>query len=50
MIHDGGFGRETDVGEYTGQAAYNPFIGQGYNPPVSEQEFEGFIETVPSSR
>ncbi|OQE17438.1 hypothetical protein PENFLA_c024G04869 [Penicillium flavigenum] len=46
MIHDTGLGRETDVGEHTGQAAYNPFTGQGYNPPVIEQDYKGFIEEL----
>lgn len=44
MIHDEGIGRETDVGEYTGQAAYNPFTGQGYNPEVSKSNYTGFME------
>ncbi|KAF4851204.1 hypothetical protein CGCSCA4_v003596 [Colletotrichum siamense] len=46
MIHDGGLGRTTDVGEQTGQPAYNPFTGQGYNPLVSEHNFTGFIENL----
>ncbi|KAI8307647.1 hypothetical protein K4K61_003400 [Colletotrichum sp. SAR11_59] len=46
MIHDGGLGRTTDVGEQTGQPAYNPFTGQGYNPLVNEHNFTGFIENL----
>ncbi|EKG10118.1 Glycerophosphoryl diester phosphodiesterase [Macrophomina phaseolina MS6] len=46
MIHDSGLGRETDVGEQTGKAAYNPFTGQGYSPKVSESNFSGFIENL----
>ena len=46
MIHDEGLGRETDVGEATGQAAYNPFTGQGYNPKVSQSAYTGFIENL----
>ncbi|KAK1856314.1 glycerophosphoryl diester phosphodiesterase [Colletotrichum chrysophilum] len=46
MIHDGGLGRTTDVGEQTGQPAYNPFTGQGYNPLVSEHNFTGFIANL----
>ncbi|KAL4887611.1 PLC-like phosphodiesterase [Aspergillus karnatakaensis] len=46
MIHDGGLGRETDVGEYTGQAAYNPYTGQGYNPPVAEHDYVGFMDQL----
>ncbi|QRD05518.1 hypothetical protein JI435_058030 [Parastagonospora nodorum SN15] len=44
MIHDKGLGRETDVGEFTGRAAYNPYTGQGYNPAVADLNFTGFIE------
>ncbi|KIX08191.1 uncharacterized protein Z518_02847 [Rhinocladiella mackenziei CBS 650.93] len=44
MIHDTGLGRETDVGEATGRAAYNPFTGKGYNPSVNNSTFKGFIE------
>lgn len=44
MIHDAGLGRETDVGEQTGQAAYNPFTGEGFNPAVVDLNFTGFIE------
>lgn len=43
MIHDSGLGRSTDIGEQTGQPAYNPFTGKGYNPSVSEHNFTGFI-------
>lgn len=46
MIHDTGLGRETDVGEQTGQAAYNPFTGKGYNPKVRDHTFKGFIEKL----
>ncbi|EME50001.1 hypothetical protein DOTSEDRAFT_118724 [Dothistroma septosporum NZE10] len=46
MIHDTGLGRETDIGEQTGQAAYNPFTGQGYNPSVNDLNFTGFIENI----
>ena len=46
MIHDSGLGRETDVGEQTGNAAYNPFTGKGYNPKVSDNNFTGFIENL----
>lgn len=41
MIHDSGLGRTTDIGEQTGQAAYNPFTGQGYDPKVVEFNFTG---------
>lgn len=41
MIHDGGLGRTTDIGEQTGQAAYNPFTGKGYTPHVNELNFTG---------
>jgi len=41
MIHDGGLGRTTDIGEQTGQAAYNPYTGKGYNPDVSTLNFTG---------
>jgi hypothetical protein len=44
MIHDKGLGRSTDVGEYTGAAAYNPYTGQGYNPAVKDSNFTGFME------
>ncbi|GJC78111.1 hypothetical protein ColLi_00949 [Colletotrichum liriopes] len=46
MIHDGGLGRTTDVGEQTQQPAYNPFTGKGYNPLVNQQNFKGFIENL----
>lgn len=41
MIHDGGLGRTTDIGEQTSQAAYNPYTGKGYNPKVSGFNFSG---------
>jgi hypothetical protein len=41
MIHDGGLGRTTDIGEQTGQAAYNPYTGKGFNPDVSTLNFTG---------
>jgi hypothetical protein len=41
MIHDGGLGRTTDIGEQTGQAAYNPYTANGYNPKVEEFNFTG---------
>jgi glycerophosphoryl diester phosphodiesterase len=44
MIHDGGLGRSTDVGEYTGRPAYNPYTGKGYNPAVKDLNFTGFME------
>jgi hypothetical protein len=44
MIHDGGLGRETNIGEFSGEAAYNPYTGQGYNPPVAETPYRGIIE------
>jgi hypothetical protein len=44
MIHDGGLGRETNIGEFSGKAAYNPFTGQGFNPPVVETPYRGVIE------
>jgi hypothetical protein len=44
MIHDSGLGREIDVGEQTGNAAYNPFTGQGYSLLVIQSNFTGFIE------
>lgn len=34
LIHDSGLGRTTNIGEQTGQAAYNSFTGQGYDPKV----------------
>lgn len=46
MIHDEGLGRETDVGEFTGQEAYNPYTGQGFNPPVSESNYTNFMELL----
>ena len=41
MIHDKGLGRTTDIGEQTGQAAYNPYTGKGFNPEVSTMKFTG---------
>jgi glycerophosphoryl diester phosphodiesterase len=41
MIHDKGLGRTTDIGEQTGQAAYNPYTGKGFNPEVSTINFTG---------
>jgi glycerophosphoryl diester phosphodiesterase len=41
MIHDKGLGRTTDIGEQTGQAAYNPYTGKGFNPEVSTMNFTG---------
>ncbi|ETN42698.1 uncharacterized protein HMPREF1541_01856 [Cyphellophora europaea CBS 101466] len=46
MIHDSGLGRETNVGEVEGQAAYNPFTGQGHNPKVEDSAYSGFIEDL----
>lgn len=46
MIHDAGLGRETDVGEHVGEPAYNPFTGQGHNPPVAEADYKGFVEEL----
>lgn len=46
MIHDSGLGRETNIGEFTGQAAYNPFTAQGYNPKLSETPWRGVIENL----
>jgi hypothetical protein len=41
MIHDGGLGRTTDIGAQTGQAAYKPFTGEGYDPRVVDFNFTG---------
>lgn len=46
MIHDSGLGRETDVGEYSGAEAYNPFTGKGYSPAVKDSDYKGFIEDL----
>lgn len=46
MIHDDGLGRTTDVGEQTGNPAYNPFKGEGYNPKVDDNKFMGFIDQL----
>jgi hypothetical protein len=35
MIHNGGLGRTTGIGEQTGQATHNPFTGEGYNPSTA---------------
>ena len=47
MIHDHGLGRTTDVGEQSGQPAYNPFTGMGYNPKIANRKFKGDIEKLP---
>jgi hypothetical protein len=41
MIHDGGLGRTTNIGEVTGQVAYNPFTGKGFDPKVKDFNFTG---------
>ena len=41
VIHHGGLGRTTDIGESTGQATYNPYTGKGYNPLVKDLNFTG---------
>ncbi|KAK3114702.1 hypothetical protein LTR53_006713 [Teratosphaeriaceae sp. CCFEE 6253] len=41
MIHDNGLGRTTNIGEMTGQAAYNPYTAKGYNPKVADFNFTG---------
>ncbi|KAK1060094.1 hypothetical protein LTR74_012113 [Friedmanniomyces endolithicus] len=41
MIHDHGLGRTTDIGEMTGQAAYNPYTAEGFNPKVGKYNFTG---------
>lgn len=46
MIHDGGSGRTTDVGEQAGKEAYNPYTGQGYNPKVEDMNYAGYIENL----
>jgi hypothetical protein len=48
MIHDRGLGRTTDIGAQTGQAAYNPFTGEGCSPRVVDFNFTGpgGIETL----
>jgi hypothetical protein len=43
MIHDGGLGRETDIGEFTGRPAYNPYTGEGYNPLVANTSYRDVI-------
>jgi len=44
MVHDGGLGRETNVGEMNNKSAYNPFSGEGYNPKVNENNYTGFMD------
>lgn len=44
MIHDGGLGRETNVGELNNKAAYNPYTGKGFNPKVNEVNYTGYIK------
>ncbi|KAM0702488.1 hypothetical protein Q7P35_009916 [Cladosporium inversicolor] len=41
VIHHGGLGRTTDIGDLTGHDAYNPFTGRGYNPVVKYMNFTG---------
>ena len=41
VIHHGGLGRTTDIGDFTGQDAHNPFTGKGYNPVVKDMNFTG---------
>lgn len=41
VIHHGGLGRTTNIGEYTGLPAYNPYTGKGYNPVVKDLNFTG---------
>ena len=41
VIHHGGLGRTTNIGEFTGQPAYNPYTGKGYNPEVRDLNFTG---------
>jgi len=41
MIHDSGLGRTTNIGEVTGQAAYNPYTGKGFDPKVKDYNFTG---------
>ncbi|GAB7325573.1 hypothetical protein MBLNU13_g09570t1 [Cladosporium sp. NU13] len=41
VIHYGGLGRTTDIGELTGQATYNPYTGKGYKPVVKDLNFTG---------
>ncbi len=41
MIHDHGLGRTTDIGEMTGQAAYNPYTAEGFNPKAGSYNFTG---------
>lgn len=46
MVHDSGLGRETNIGEFSNEPAYNPYTGQGYNPPVAETPWESVIENL----
>lgn len=46
MIHDGGLGRTTDIGEQAGKAAYNPYTRTGYDPKVEDSNYVGFIEDL----
>jgi hypothetical protein len=41
VLHHGGIGRTTNIGEFTGQAAYNPYTGKGYNPMAKDLNFTG---------
>ena len=36
LFHDEGLGRLTDIAPPEGTQAYNPFTGQGYNPPFAD--------------
>jgi glycerophosphoryl diester phosphodiesterase len=36
VIHHGGLGRTTNIGDFTGKAVYNPYTGEGYNPIVKD--------------
>lgn len=44
MIYDAGLGRETDIGEFMGKPAYNPYTGKGYNPLVKDMNWAGTLE------
>ena len=44
MLHDEHIGRETDVGEFKGLSAYNPFTDQGYSPAIKDVNYADFIE------
>jgi hypothetical protein len=39
VIHHGGLGRTTNIGDFTGKAVYNPYTGEGYNPIVKDLNF-----------